>query len=104
MKDRPKLKMTKLEPRELPNVELDQSPLTERQRQVLDQMVIRFRADYRPPSVRELMDDLGVLSPNGIMCHLKALTTKGHLLELPDCSSRRFVPISIKAQIDALIN
>lgn len=35
-----------------------------------------------PPSVREIGKHFGWLSPNGVMCHLRALESKG-FIELP---------------------
>ena len=51
--------------------------LTERQRQVYE--FIRDRIDARGfgPTVREIGSAFGIRSPNGVMCHLKALERKG---------------------------
>ncbi len=32
-----------------------------------------------PPTVRETMAHMGITSPNGVMCHFKALEKKGHI-------------------------
>jgi len=55
----------------------DFSTLTERQRQIYD--FIRQRIDGRgfPPTVREIGENFAIKSPNGVMCHLKALEKKG---------------------------
>lgn len=53
--------------------------LTERQREVLDEIRWCIIEQARPPSVRELMQLLHVDSPNGVVCHLKALERKGFI-------------------------
>ncbi len=54
---------------------LDQ--LTRRQRDVFE--FIRDKIENRGygPTVREIGDQFGISSPNGVMCHLKALEKKG---------------------------
>ena len=32
------------------------------------------------PTVREIGEEFGIRSPNGVMCHLKALEKKGHIV------------------------
>ena len=32
-----------------------------------------------PPAIRDICTDFGISSPNGVMCHLKALETKGYI-------------------------
>lgn len=58
---------------------LDFSLLTPRQREIYD--FIRNKIDTRslPPTVREIGTEFGIASPNGVMCHLKALVTKGFI-------------------------
>lgn len=55
----------------------DFSQLTARQKQIYD--FIRQKIEQRgyPPTVREIGDHFGIKSPNGVMCHLKALVKKG---------------------------
>lgn len=55
----------------------DFSSLTERQREIYD--FIREKIDNRGygPTVREIGEGFGIKSPNGVMCHLKALEKKG---------------------------
>jgi len=102
MKKRKKLKAPRLEQRKVPEVAPGQNPITERQQHMLDLLVMRYRADYRPASVRELMQDAGINSPNGVICHMKALQKKGFVLELDDKSSRRFVPMTVVAHLDQM--
>src|ERR1700676_3817875 len=55
----------------------DFSQLTERQREIYD--FIRDKIELRGygPTVREIGEGFGIKSPNGVMCHLKALEKKG---------------------------
>lgn len=55
----------------------DFSQLTERQREVYD--LIRSKIENRGygPTVREIGQHFDIRSPNGVMCHLKALEKKG---------------------------
>src|SRR4029450_4479452 len=32
-----------------------------------------------PPAIRDICDEFGLSSPNGVMCHLKALQKKGYI-------------------------
>lgn len=61
-------------------------PLTERQKAVYD--LIReliIRRGYGP-TVREIGEHFAIRSPNGVMCHLKALERKGLLRRCPNKS------------------
>lgn len=54
-------------------------PLTTRQSEIL-----RFLWSYTleqgwPPTIREIATHFGIRSPNGVVCHLKALEAKGHI-------------------------
>src|SRR5262249_29458946 len=55
----------------------DYSQLTDRQRQIYE--FIRDKTESRgyPPTVREIGEEFDIKSPNGVMCHLKALEKKG---------------------------
>ena len=50
--------------------------LTARQQTVLDTIREYIRLHGYPPTVREIGDRIGVRSPNGTMCHLKAMEKK----------------------------
>lgn len=55
-------------------------PLTSKQRAFVD-FIRSFTADRGfPPTVRNLGDQFLIKSPNGVMCHLKALERKGYIL------------------------
>lgn len=53
--------------------------LTPRQRELFD-FVHAYTCEHGyQPTFRELMDAMGMKSPNGVKCHLDALTKKGWL-------------------------
>lgn len=52
-------------------------PLTTQQHKVLQAIITHFKDEGVPPTVRDLMGPMGFSSPNGVVCHLKALETKG---------------------------
>ena len=60
--------------------------LTTRQREVFD--FIRDKIDNRGygPTVREIGEHFQIASPNGVMCHLKALEKKGLITREPNMS------------------
>ena len=51
-------------------------PLTSRQSAIYDFLVEQIALGV-PPTVREIGSRFGIRSPNGVMCHLKALEKKG---------------------------
>ena len=51
--------------------------LTTRQRNILTFLQQRVVQNGVPPTVREIGARFGIKSPNGVMCHLKALEKKG---------------------------
>src|SRR5436309_14122141 len=55
----------------------DFSQLTERQREIYDFIRERIEGRGFGPTVREIGEGFDIKSPNGVMCHLKALETKG---------------------------
>lgn len=57
----------------------DPSTITAKQNKIL--MFIREKITDRgyPPSIREIGEAFGIVSPNGVMCHLKALEKKGFI-------------------------
>ena len=63
---------------------LDQ--LTHRQRKIYEFIRSKiFRRGYGP-TVREIADRFRIRSPNGVICHLKALVTKGMIRRKPNMS------------------
>src|SRR6476646_4820307 len=57
----------------------DNPTITKRQHEILD--YIRDKIENRgfPPSIREIGEAFEIASPNGVMCHLKALEKKGYI-------------------------
>jgi repressor LexA len=58
-------------------------PVTHRQQAVLDLISDRWRTKGYSPTVREIGAHLGIRSPNGVVCHLRALERKGLILHDP---------------------
>ena len=56
-----------------------QSPLTARQRQVLEIIQSRVQKSNIVPSLREISAAIGISSLNGVRCHLDALERKGYI-------------------------
>jgi repressor LexA len=73
----------------------DLNQLTERQREVYE--FIREKIDSRGygPTVREIGAKFDIRSPNGVMCHLKALEKKG-LIEREGFSARAITLVGHK--------
>jgi len=55
----------------------DFSRLTARQREIYDFIRTKIESRGYGPTVREIGEAFDIRSPNGVMCHLKALETKG---------------------------
>ena len=70
----------------------DKEPLTDRQRQVLDFISRSIERRGYPPTLREIGEQMGIQSTNGVNDHLKALEKKGYL-EREDLKSRALRPI-----------
>ena len=58
----------------------DFSKLTERQREIYEFIKDKIESRGFPPTVREIGEAFEIQSPNGVMCHLNALSTKGLIL------------------------
>src|SRR3954453_6032301 len=58
----------------------DFSRLTERQREIYDFIRDKIETRGYGPTVREIGKQFDIKSPNGVMCHLKALVAKGVIL------------------------
>ena len=57
--------------------------LTERQREIYDFVRDKIVNRGYGPTVRDIGAQFGIRSPNGVMCHLKALEKKGLILREP---------------------
>ena len=55
----------------------DFSQLTDRQREIYEFIADKIESRGYGPTVREIGEGFGIKSPNGVMCHLKALEKKG---------------------------
>jgi repressor LexA len=62
------------------------SQLTSRQREVFDFIRDKIIGRGYGPTVREIGDNFSISSPNGVMCHLKALEKKGLITREPNMS------------------
>lgn len=60
--------------------------LTKRQREVYDFIREKIRGRGYGPTVREIGENFEIRSPNGVMCHLKALEKKGLITREPNMS------------------
>jgi repressor LexA len=58
----------------------DFSQLTERQREIYDFIRSKIESRGYGPTVREIGTAFKIRSPNGVMCHLKALEKKGLII------------------------
>ena len=60
--------------------------LTDRQKEVYEFIRDKIRNRGYGPTVREIGDHFDISSPNGVMCHLKALEKKGLITREPNMS------------------
>lgn len=58
----------------------DLSKLTQRQREIYEFIKDKIESRGYGPTVREIGDAFDIKSPNGVMCHLNALVSKGLIL------------------------
>jgi repressor LexA len=63
-----------------------QGILTERQQAVYAFIREKIRGRGYGPTVREIGQQFGIVSPNGVVCHLKALEKKGLIVREPNRS------------------
>jgi repressor LexA len=62
--------------------------LTDRQLEILRFIAREVEVDGFPPTIREIGDELGINSTNGVADHLKALVRKGYLERRPRARAR----------------
>jgi repressor LexA len=60
--------------------------LTDRQKEVYEFIREKIQNRGYGPTVREIGEDFGISSPNGVMCHLRALEKKGLIKRSPNKS------------------
>jgi len=58
----------------------DRPPPTKRQAAVVRTIVALTAQQGYPPTIRELAAKMGISSPNGVACHLRALRQKGYVV------------------------
>lgn len=68
-------------------------PLTDRQREAYRIIVESLRGTGRPPTLREIGDQMGIGSTNGVNDHLTALERKGWVTR--DEGARSVMPVSL---------
>ncbi len=64
----------------------DLTRLTQKQREVYEFIREKIRTRGYGPTVREIGGNFNISSPNGVMCHLKALEKKGLISREPNMS------------------
>lgn len=69
------------------------SGLTVRQREVHQFMLDRQRTHGSPPTIREMADTFNFISPNGVMCHIRALVKKGWVRKGAEFSARLYLAV-----------
>lgn len=69
--------------------------LTERQRGIMEFIRQRIAAGL-PPTIREIGAHFGIRTPNGVMCHLKALEARGLIVR--DAKKARSIRLVEAAQ------
>jgi repressor LexA len=53
--------------------------LTDTQKRIFDFILKYIEQNGYPPAIRDIGDEFGIKSPNGVMCHLRALQKKGYI-------------------------
>jgi len=54
--------------------------LTTQQQRIFDYIRHYIQQNGYPPAIRDIGNAFGIASPNGVMCHLRALQKKGYIL------------------------
>jgi len=54
-------------------------PMTAKQQAIYNYIRKHIEMKGFPPAIRDICDEFGISSPNGVMCHLKALQKKGYI-------------------------
>src|SRR6476469_2932760 len=62
-----------------PEADVSDTPPTEKQNQIYAYIRKHIETKGFPPAIRDICDAFGISSPNGVMCHLKALQKKGYI-------------------------
>ena len=70
--------------------------LTRRQQEILDYITEQIQDKGYPPTIREIGEQMGIRSTNGVNDHLKALERKGYLVR-EGLKSRALRPVNMPA-------
>lgn len=60
--------------------------LTTKQQRIYDFICDHIQSNGYPPTIRDICRQFNIVSPNGVMCHLKALEKKGKINRNPNLS------------------
>ncbi len=58
---------------------VEKPKLTDTQKRIFDFILKYIEQNGYPPAIRDIGDEFGIKSPNGVMCHLRALQKKGYI-------------------------
>jgi repressor LexA len=58
---------------------MNEKPLTAKQQKIFDYIRNHIEGQGYPPTIRDICRAFGIKSPNGVMCHLRALQEKGRI-------------------------
>jgi repressor LexA len=58
---------------------MSEAALTAKQQQIYNFIRKHIESKGFPPAIRDICDEFSIASPNGVMCHLKALEKKGFI-------------------------
>ncbi len=75
--------------------------LTDRQRAIHDWLVDYWLGHGYPPTIREICAAFGIASPEGVMCHMRALRDKGYVT-WSDGEARTVLPQTCKELLEEL--
>src|SRR5438045_5626217 len=70
----------------------DTTTLTPKQQKIYDFICQRIDDRGYPPTIRDIGKEFEIRSPNGVMCHLKALEKKGYIIR--DGNSARAIRLT----------
>ena len=79
-----------------------QETLTKRQQNVFDYIRKRMTEDGFGPTIREIADEMGFRSPNGVICHLTALEKKGLITRTNNKSRSIVLTEEVEQEINGL--
>src|SRR5437868_4763716 len=68
------------------------TPLTAKQQRIYNFITHRIDERGYPPTIRDIGKEFDIKSPNGVMCHLKALEKKGFIIR--DGNSARAIRLT----------